>query len=224
MTIVFTDNFTVAADTNINAYPAGSADYAYMRGSGGNLYVNAANDRMQVAGTADEYHARIIDAAVPTTGDMEITATVYSDASGSQSGELLLRCQSGADTCYIAYVDVTGANEVQIYRCIAGTPTLIASRDNGLVGSAARTWVFRVEGSGATVTLTLTVAGGTPLVFADTNAARITSGAPGIGGYNGTANLVYVDTLSVDDLSTGAKVPSPVLIVAPAMPLAMMEV
>lgn len=202
MAVVFTDNFTVASDTGIAAYPSGSADYAYMRGSGTNLTVNAANDRLQSPNTADEYHARIIDAAVPTTGDHEITGTVFSDTSGN-SGMLLLRCSSSADSCYAAYCDLTDPAEVRIYRFVSGTATLIASADRGLTGSAARTWVFRATGSGATVSLSLVIGGTTALTFNDTNAARLTSGAPGVGIYNGTANAVYVDDISVDDLVAG---------------------
>lgn len=203
MAVVFTDNFTVTSDTNLSAYPSGSADYAYMRGSGTNLTVNAANDRVQSPSTTDEYHARIIDAAVPTTGGHEITATIYS--STTDSGMLLLRCSASADTCYLSYCDVTQTNEVQIYRFVAGTPTLIASADRSLSGAAARTWVFRAVTNGSQVDLTLTIGGTTALTYSDTSGSRITSGAPGIGIYNGTANTAYVDNVSVDDLTSGTQ-------------------
>ena len=63
------DLFTVGADTNIDAYPAGDPDYAYItgRGSGSNLTANAANDRVQTPTTNTNVSARIIDAALNDT-------------------------------------------------------------------------------------------------------------------------------------------------------------
>ena len=203
MAVVFTDNFVVGSDTNIDAYPAGSPDYAYINGAGANLTVNAANDRVQLPGSGGStYAARIIDAAVPT-GDQEITGTCYNDTSGN-SGGLAVRCATGSNDNYISYIDYPQTNEVRLIRIDAGSEVLIASADRGTSGNAAHTHRLRATGSGATVSLELQIDATTTLTASDTAANRKTSGTPGVAGYNGVGNTVYIDSLSVDDLGTAA--------------------
>ena len=135
--IVFTDTFTVGADTNINVYPsAGDPDYAYNNGSGANLTVNAANDRVQSPNTASTYKARIIDASVPT-GDQEVIATCFNNT-GFNSGGVAVRLNTaGTDNGYLSYIEQGVTNEVRIIKVIDGSETVIATWDKGLSGATS---------------------------------------------------------------------------------------
>lgn len=202
MAVVFTDSFTVAVDTNIDAYPAGSPDYAYINGSGANITVNAANDRAQLPNNGGStYCARIIDAAVPT-GDQEITGTCYSNTSGN-SGGVAVRCATGSNDNYISYIDYPQTNEVRLLRIDAGSEVLVASADRGTSGNSAHTHRLKATGTGATVSLELQIDATAVLTYADTAANRKTSGTPGLCGYNAVGDTIYVDNLSVDDLIAG---------------------
>lgn len=198
MSVVFTDAFTVGANTNIDAYPSGSPDYAYNQGSGADLTVNATNDRVQTTTVSPTYlSARIIDPAVPT-GDQEITATCNISGTDRQ-GYVCARCATdGSANLYAGLLDLTQANEVQIIRFDAGVYNVIASADRGFAGAGTHTLRLKVTGSGATVSLEFQVDATASVTFADTSANRKTSGPPGIAG-NSSAND-WVDDVSVDNL------------------------
>ena len=208
MSVVFTDSFTVGADTNIDAYPA-TPDYAYTLGSGTNLTVNAANDRVQKVDTGTDRLARLIDAAAPT-GDQEVTATGFAASGSDNHGGLSVRVKTdGTANGYIGYrfVDSTVS---KIYRVTPGpTFTEIASQTNSSTG--AQTLVFSATGAGATVALSWKVGAVAALTFNDTNAARHVSGVPGIYMYGDTANVPWVDDVSVDNLAAAGGVTYPQL-------------
>ena len=208
MSVVFTDSFTVGADANIDAYPA-TPDYAYTLGSGTNLTVNAANDRVQKVDTATDRCARIINGAVPT-GDQEITATGFAASGTDDHGGLAARIKTdGTSNFYAGYRYLPGTH-ADIYRVTAGpTFTNIAAQTSTAAG--AQTLVFKATGAGATVALSWKVGAEAALTFNDTNAARHVSGVPGIYMYGATANVPWVDDVSVDNLAAAGGVTYPQL-------------
>jgi hypothetical protein len=203
VSVVFTDNFTVAADTNIDAYPSGSPDYAYNNGSGTNFTVNAANDRVQDLSTTTTVAARIIDAAVPT-GDQEITADCFSNTTDNSGGVAARMATAGTQNYYSTYLEQNQANECRLHRLDTGTEVLLDSVDAGFSGGSARSHRLKVTGAGATVTVEWQIGTMAARSVGDTAANRKTSGPPGIIGYNGSPNVIWVDNVSVDNLITGA--------------------
>ena len=198
MALVFgPDEFTVGADTNIDAYPAAGADYAYNVGSGSNLTVNAANDRVQ-RGVAGSFVARLIDAAAPT-GNQEVILDGDNINLAEASAIPMTRAATGGtDDLYFTDMNTGIANEVQLYRDDAGTSVLLANGDRGLSGAATRRMRLRAVGSGTAISLETQIDDTRPLTFSDTAANRKTSGPPGLGILD---TATFVDNLSVDDLA-----------------------
>lgn len=195
MTVVFgPDNFTVAANTNINAYPAGNVAYAYNLGTTTHLTVNAANDRVQNTQTSDKI-ARCTRAGVPS-GDQEATAACYGNTTTGNSGDVAVRCATdNTSNCYFTY---TNAGNFEIWRVDGAAFTLMVS--------AARTYVTgtntkRLKATGTT-TVDLEAQIGTTAVLttSDATANRKQSGPPGIYIFNTTANIAYVDDFQINDL------------------------
>lgn len=206
MSVVFTDNFTVGSNTNIDAYPAAGADYAYNAGSGANLTVNAANDRVQNGALNVFYAARIIDASVPT-GDQEMKALCghLSDASLG-NGYVCARMATGGTLTnyYWLHLDTGNVNEVRVLRDDNGSSVLVDSFNDGIAAAAgSNTHRLKVTGAGATVTLEVQLGnpGTTHSGITDSTANRKTAGPPGLGAYNeNAAGDGWVDDVSVDDL------------------------
>ena len=204
MALVFgPDTFTVGADTNIDAYPAAGADYAYNNGSGANLTVNAANDRVQ-APTGDatqDFVARLIDAAAPTGSQEAIGDGIASAAGAADFGTVNNRCAAGGtyDLYMTRYVPNTGTFVIR--RTDAGVETTLITRTDatGIVNNRMR---LRAIGSGSAVALEAQHEDLRPLQYSDTAANRKTSGAPGLQiDNNGTGNNAALDNFSVDDLA-----------------------
>ena len=204
-TVVFTDSFTVSSDTDLDAYPSGSPDYAYLGaggfGAGSNLTVVAASDRVQ---TTDNFIvlARIIDPAGAITGDQKITAQMFSAATNEEP-QLLVRCAAfNPVDCYLFNTsDDGGSQRVEMYRCTADTFSLIASSTRTF--SFPATCSFQATGAGATVSLEVVAGGTSPFTFGDTDGDRKTSGPPGIAMRTSTLSA-WIDDLSVDNLVTTA--------------------
>lgn len=206
MAVVFTDNFTVGADINIESYPSGSPDYALIRGTAGDMKVVAASDDVRETTFGQITHiARITDASVPT-GDQEITGQCHNGTLNNDAGGLAVRfATDNTINGYTCRFQDASVNELEILRWDAGTPSVVASADRGLSGAAVRTHVLKAEGNGATVTITFTCDGTAALVFADSSADRKTAGTPGIHVLAQTdASNGRVDTISVDDLVAAA--------------------
>lgn len=201
--IVFTDNYTVDADTNLNAYPAGSPDYAMVLGAAADLIASGANKRVE--GTiAGDLHARIIDAAGAITGDQEISGDCHAVIAGSPSGAVSARHSTTSADFYMSFIQGEAADEVRIYRVDAGTFVLVAAADRGITTDGTRRHRLRVTGAGATVNVEFQVDALSALTFADTSANRKTSGPPGVGMYTNAAGAVWVDNVTVDDLVAAA--------------------
>jgi hypothetical protein len=202
MAVVFgPDTFTVGANANIDAYPA-TPDYAYSQGSGSDAQVLATGDHVQILDAAQTILVRLIDGSVSGLTDYELTANCR-HSGDYQSGALAVRVASGAATGYLQYLELGQANEHRIIRVVAGAETVIASWDEGLAGAATYVHVMKVTGTGASVDLESRINAGTLRTFSDTNAARLTSGAPGLGGYADASGNALVDDYQVDDLGGG---------------------
>ena len=101
-TLFGTDAFTVGANANLDAYPA-TPDYAYNLGSGSQLQVNAANDRVQQTAGAVDLIARVINPAVNTNGADTISVLALSSGSGDDAANTAVRLRpSGGNGGYIA--------------------------------------------------------------------------------------------------------------------------
>lgn len=200
MATLFSDTFTVTADTNISSYPSGSPDYAYVSGfgSGADLTVNATNDRLQSTyGAGADRIARIINAAVSST-NQEISADCYALSSAWEAAYPVLRAASGSGDFYTCPILLPEANEVRLYRSDGGSFSLLASANLGLTSSGAYTMTARASGVGATVVLEVVVNGTLAIVHLDTSASRKTSGNPGIGVYDGNGSGdIYADNIVV---------------------------
>src|SRR5262245_31348589 len=131
MTIVFgPDAFTVTSDTAISSYPSGGAKYAYNIGSGTNLTVNAANDRVQCPTANIDAMARCTDAAMPT-GNQEVTCTASMTATSDSQGDPAVRLATdGTANGYIMYT--TPGGDVSIYRIDAGTFVQLTTAARGV--------------------------------------------------------------------------------------------
>jgi hypothetical protein len=214
--VVFTDAFTVASDTNIDAYPSGTPDYAYNNRSGSDLTVNATNDRVQCPSAGIDPIARIIRAGLPT-GNQEITATCNNSTSGADdTGNVIVRLATdGSTKGYVSYR--TSGPRIDIYKITAGpTFTQMGTGSSASVNGSA---TIRLKATGTTTT-TVEVqvnALSTYVAPADTSTPH-QSGVPGIHIYNNNTNVGWVDNISVDDLAGGATaIPtadSPVLAIA----------
>jgi hypothetical protein len=194
---VFTDNYTVGADINIDAYPSGAPDYEYVRGSGSDILVSAANDRAQLNTADTSAAARIIDPVAPT-GDQEITASVQC-TSGGDSSYVIVRA-AGGQNYYFAYLNLSSGTEVGLFRRHNGVSTTLTEVTRGIT-AGTHTMRLKAVGTGATVSLELQIDATTVITVDDTSADRKTSGTPGIGGYSFAGSTVWVDNVSVEDLT-----------------------
>lgn len=168
-----------------------------MDGAANALYANATNDRVQSATTAQDLAAVIIDTAAPT-GDQEITGTGYK-ADAYYQGCVTVRgtTTSGGNYYAPAFPDTTN---IELYRVDNGTFTLLTSAARANADNTAHTQRFKATGT-STVALEFQLNATAVITYNDTNASRKQSGRSGVGIYQGSANQVYVDTISVDNLS-----------------------
>lgn len=201
MTIT-TVNFDATSDTALTSY--GAPDWAYLV-AGGGATVDAGGDYLQFNGFGSGVcRARYIGTGT-TTGNQDVTATVL--VKGFNFAGVLARCSAVADTCYMARIETNETNEVRLYRVVAGTPTLLASWDDGLA-DGTHTIRMRVTGNGATVSIEVQTNSNTVHTFDDTDGARLTSGQPGLTGET-DENYVQLDTWILNDLvSAVAHIPA----------------
>lgn len=191
------DAFTVGIDANIDAYPSGSPDYAYSRGSGSNLNVNATNDNVAVNVDSTTLVARVVNLAIPNSmTTQETRGDLFTGATPGAAG-LALR-YSASTRGYVCQLSPGDANEVQISEDNAGY-TLLASINRGLVANTTYAASFRAVGVASGTLLTLIIGGAFALTFTDTTAPA--SGAPGIHEFRDPGATATVDNFLVDDLS-----------------------
>lgn len=196
---VFTDAFTVGADTAINVYPsAGSPDYAYNSGAGGDATVNAANDRVQCTAAATVVVVRMIDGAVPTSGRYRATFGSAGQFQATFSNATpAARCSSVADDAYILFWGSTTV--LDLYRRVGGSDgSPIATLTFPVAQNTVANIFMEVEG-GTSAQRIVFGCNGYSQVFYDTNAARLTTGGPGFYLYDDpTANRTFLDDLTVE--------------------------
>lgn len=207
-TQVYTTAFTVGSD---QALPTFNADFVREAGSGTDeLTVDQALDRLE-ARFSGSIHTPLwasyrYNGASSPTGDQEVLCTnLQSNGSDTAYCGVTLRHATGADTCY--FMRVSGTGEMEIVRRVAGVDTVLAS--GGTIDQATDYTVTaaRAVGTGATVDLTFTITGEATVTYADTNAARLTSGQPGVElrqSGSTDANDSTLDNLEIWDLAAAA--------------------
>jgi hypothetical protein len=206
MGVVHSEDFATDVTQALEDY---DPDWVHVSGSlgAGDIRVNEATDRAesgQATFTTTFGLSRWNGTGSPT-GDQQVEFDGFCH-SGSPSAALRV-ATGGADTAYICTIIPIADSGLRIYRRVAGVMTLVAaSTDVTIVNQTLYSGITaRVEGSGPTVTVTLTVPGETPLVFNDTDGARLTSGQPGIfiEHSGSSANRPYMDNVVIDDLTGG---------------------
>jgi hypothetical protein len=205
MAVVKTETFTTASTQDLETY---DSDWVHVGGSlgSGDIRVEATNDRAESGQATFSTTIGVYrwDGTGSPTGDQQVEFDGFCWAGYPGAA---LRASSVADTAYACILVPVADTGLRIYRRVAGTNTLVAA--STAVTIADQTLysgvTARVEGSGATVTVTLTVPGETPLVFKDTDGARLTSGQPGIYIEHNAAsgNRPYIDNVEIDDLTAG---------------------
>lgn len=197
MAVVYSTSFTVASDT-----PLESFDSSAFTGIFNNTYlqVNAANDRV-VTETLVFDSVYAVTAAGSPSGDQEITALV-GVRTGYDNGYVCGRCSSGGNFYMLTRASST---VYELYRYVGNsTGAPLTSWSITTTDNSSYTVKLRIVGTGATVTITPTVNGTTLTAYNDTNAARLTTGYPGIGIYDSSINInSWVDDIVVDDLTGG---------------------
>lgn len=195
MSVVFgPDAFTVGANIGIAAYDA--TDYAYVLGSGTAATVNAANGRVQQTVTTDTM-VRVKSPAVPTTGVGIISMLQSSSAANDTNANPCCRMKTdNTANCYVAYMDRAGGL-ITLYRCDGGSFVSLTALARSL--AASHTVTFQAVTNGSQVDLTLTASGLANVTFSDTNAQRKLDGTFGFHMFATTANVAWLDDLSVDD-------------------------
>lgn len=195
MTVVFADSFTNSSgsDVNIDEWPsAGDPDYAYNVGSGDNIIVSNANDRVESAlgGAFPNFKTvRLIDAAVPT-GDQEITFT------GRYTGpftETMAFARCTTTNTRDGYELTLEDGVVYLIRVDGTTNTILASGGSGIPDGS---YTYRLRATGTNPVVLDASVGAIHLTYEDSSADRKESGPPG---FSFVLAGGWIDDLSVDD-------------------------
>lgn len=201
--IIFTDAFTVGADTNINAYPT-VPDYSMAKGAATDIKVVAATGRATTQPTSVDAMARMLSGPIPT-GDQQITGDV-NDAGAGDVGIVGARVAAATADYYACYVDGSVANEVRVDRWDAGVGTNVLSVDRGIgVGPLSHSIRFKLIGTNP-VNLEVQVDTTAVATVADSAANRKQSGRPGVGGFSAVGSA-WVDNVVVDNLASVMEIP-----------------
>lgn len=196
MTVRYSTDFTVGANTDLSAFDGGV--WTYIRNNG--LQVNAASGHVRdPSETGNDIFARCEAPGVPT-GDQQISANVRVGSSGS-GAQGQIGCRFVANNGYVMFRE--NGTTVSLYRIDGGSYALLQQ----INGSFPDHTVFAVRMRARNLTGPDRVEinweyGGVQTTYDDTSANRITSGQPGIGVYNfgGGPGNAYVDDVVIDDL------------------------
>lgn len=190
---------------NIDAYPSGTPDYAYGAGTGTNVQVITAVNRVQEQVTGTDCVVRVINAAVNTDGNDTVSITGNSTDIGDNAASCAVRIRASSGTgCYVAYM-AKNVGVITIYRVeTAGAFTSLTAQARSWTNPGTVTFVAVTNGS--QVDLTCTPTGAAAVTVSDTNALRWLDGRAGFHMYCDTINLAYLDDLLV----TGTGVTPPV--------------
>ena len=201
MSTVFSDTFTVGADIGIEAYAA--ASYDYVQGTTTAVTVNAANDRVQQTTTSADVAVRVINSAVPDTGNGTVSILQASTLDADNVGNPACRFKNdGTAYYYVLYIyraSGTPSNNVKIYRVENSSFNMIAQFTRASIG-VSTTATLKGTTNGSAVDIVGTISGVTDCTYSDTGPTRLLEGRPGFHMYCETANAAWIDNLSVDDV------------------------
>jgi hypothetical protein len=203
MAVVYTNDFSVASDQNLET--AFSEWAKFFGGAGENLQILAAEDYVTPTVLDTEIYYRLVSGAGAITGDQDITADARVDTA-ADSASLCARCNAtSGGNGYVVFFRSIGPPD--LWRLHNGSFTQISTgwTGNTLTTTVASTVRLRATGAGATVSIEVQVDAGSPLTYNDTDTNRKTSGTPGIGAYAHTnLNNGRIDNISIDDLGGGS--------------------
>lgn len=201
--LTYETSFDATTTEAPNAWSSAWTEVA-VTGPGGNqgLLVNATSDALEVpySGTFNVSRSGTyrLDAAGVPTGDQEVHATLT--RVGNTTASVMLRMPGTANSGYVFGVGVGYATEVGIWRRVDGTDTLLAN-----VAVSGNTHTVRCRAVGTNPVVLEMWEGDTLLLsYNDSNAARHTTGKPGVFGRQGgdsTADSGWVDDYSVFDVA-----------------------
>lgn len=206
MGIIFgPDTFTTTGIVDIASWPSGGdPDYAYSRGSAGDIDVDGSIDTAVCANNTNvDLVARVIDPAVPQNMEItEVRGTVRCNNNTDIAGVVLN--YSTSTRGYILALDPSQVNEVRLLEDDAGV-SLITSVDRGLVNSTDYPITFRAVRKGASSEILLTCiigpAGTSSFTFRTGASSDVDSGAPGMYFKSNASQDGRIDNLVVDDLA-----------------------
>lgn len=186
MATLFSDNFNRADSTSLGtSWSELAGDWQVQT----NQLLISSGAGFRVCATTTTAHAAV--------ANCKVTATRAAGASWDAGPCVRLSGTSGSETCY--YLDVSGTQDLVVYRRIAGTDTsvgaLVQAHSNGDI------YALQVSGTGATVTLKV-FRNGTQVGsdLSDTSGSRITAaGQTGVVTWSGAA----FDDFLVEDVAVG---------------------
>ena len=197
MAIVYSNSFNVAVDTNLLTY--GAPDwYAVYNATLGRTQVIAASGNVQKTFDFEQSVHGLVHSLIGGINDYEVTATI-GRTTDLQMGMVVARC--GANNSQNFYrLGCDGADDITLERWIAGVATGLKTTTTTIPTNTTMPVMLRVTGTNPVV-LTYSI-NGVIDTFSDSNAARLTSGPPGIAMQrSGTAQSgVTLDNFSVLDL------------------------
>lgn len=201
-----TITFNAVVDTALNTYPNSTTPYFSYQTVGGGAYTDQAMSLVRFQGFgAGPTRARYIGPGT-TTGDQDVTLDIR--IKPYNSGGILLRCDPSTDTAYLLSIEPPN---VRLYRIVAGVDTLLQSWNEGLVTSGIVTHTIRgrATGSGATIALEAQINGGAVRTYSDTDAARLTSGYPGLQGVTDESFTTIANFIVNDLAAAGPTISAP---------------
>lgn len=199
MTIVFSDNFTVASDTPLESYNTSSAGYTSIL-NGNNLIVNSATGRVFAEVDSLDIIYRLTTGLGNLTGDYSAAITTSCGQAGA-GGYVTVRNQANG-SCYDLDLG-SNTGQFRLWKSVAGTFTQVATFTGPSIANATEFELkLKVTGTNPVV-LEGFVNGVSVGTFNDSAADRLQTGTPGFGVFRTSGNnAAYVTSFSVDDLFT----------------------
>lgn len=190
-----TEAFTVGADSTLNAYAAAWTTF----GSSADPSVRASTDDLRYNGTG-------VGARAKWTGtvnaDQKIVATIKTGGATQSYPALTVRMGANFISGYLAQWSPQ-LGTITVYR-VTGSYTQIATLGTVANNTTYTNCYLKATGSGATVTIEFGDDTNGFTTFNDTDAARFTTGQPGVDIYEGTTALTSaLDDIEIWDMAAG---------------------
>lgn len=181
-------------------------------GSAGPNWANVLNSLLVDSGGLEGDNATEREQCIRWTGntfgtDQYSEAALTGVTTGLYYYGVAVRCSNSASTYYLFYGNATDS---YLGRMVAGAVTILGS--TGAAFPTNPTIRLAASGAGATVTLTMTVDGSawTSIsgsgIFADTDAARLTTGQVGCSGFARNDGPTRIDSWNGGDIGGGATI------------------